>query len=51
MAPKGRAEGAGCVFLGRTRKDGREKKRIEEKREERDGMPAGEDDDGKLLEA
>ena len=26
MAPKGRAEGAGCVFLGKTRRVGRDER-------------------------
>ena len=50
MAPKGRAEGAGVSFPGRHRGT-EELKEMEEKREERDGMSAGEDDDGKLWEA
>lgn len=50
MAPKGRAEGAGCVFPWETRRV-EEMKDMEEKKEERDGMSAEEDDDGKLWEA
>jgi len=50
MAPKGRAEGAGCVFPWKTRRV-EEMKDMEEKKEERDGMSAEEDDDGKLWEA
>ena len=42
MAPKGRAEGAGCVFLGKTRRDGRHGG-MEEKKEEHEEMPAGEE--------
>lgn len=53
MALKGRAEGAGCVFLGKTRRDGREERQKRRKKntrkcqqEKRDGstperMPAG----------
>ena len=45
-APKAR----GVSFPGRHRGT-EELKEMEEKREERDGMSAGEDDDGKLWEA
>ena len=43
MAPKGRAEGAGCVFPWKTRK-GWKRREIEEKKEEHEEMPAGEEE-------
>ena len=38
MAPKGRAEGAGCVFPWKTRRNERDE-RVEREREMSEGMP------------
>ena len=50
MAPKRRAEGAGCVFLGKTRRGGRdERRKVKEERNVRECLAEEEEEDERVL--